>query len=78
MPQQKRNLKLSYGYHKKKEIKQYLVSTGGFFKTRWCGHIRDLKVHKENGTNCRNIFGNQKTIILITTLTETYCITSEK
>ena len=28
----------------------YIGSTGGPFKTRWYGHIRDLKVYKENGT----------------------------
>ena len=32
------------------EIKQYVDSTGGPFKTRWYIHIRDLKVQKENGT----------------------------
>ena len=34
----------------KKETMNYIGSTGGPFKTRWYGHIRDLKVYKENGT----------------------------
>ena len=34
----------------KKEIKEYVGSTGGTCKTKWYGHIRGMKVHKENST----------------------------
>ena len=34
----------------KKELKQYVGSTGGTFKKRWYSHIRDIKIYKENGT----------------------------
>jgi len=62
----------------KKEIKQYVSSTGGPFKTKWCGHTRDLKVHKGNGTELSKFIWNLKTLILITTLIGTFYITSER
>ena len=34
----------------KNEIKQYIGSTGGPFKMRWYGYVRDFKVHKGNGS----------------------------
>ena len=34
----------------KNEIKQFVRSKGAPSKTRWYGHVRDFKVHKENDT----------------------------
>ena len=34
----------------KNETKKYIGSTGGPFKKRWYGHVRDFKAHSENGT----------------------------
>ena len=60
----------------KKEIKQYVGSTGGTFKTRWYSHNSDMKVYKENGTELSKYIWKQNAIILTTTLNGKFYTTS--
>ena len=56
----------------KNETKQFVRSKGAPSKTRWYGHVKDFKVHKENDTELSKCIWKLKDSNIITKLTEIF------